>query len=191
MRVMAAPVLTFMPETIVAGTTLKYLRTLSYFPANDGWTLKLSLAGLSLYSASASGADHQVTIAFGGDTGTGLWEPGTYDWSEIVEKAGEKYVVASGTLVVIAHPSSIPADQARPFWEQVKEKAEDLYLARLTQGSDVKEFEVAGRQFTLETLEDIERVIAIADRQISRLRSGQRFSTPVVIRPRYWPWQTS
>lgn len=179
-----------MPDAITAGTTLKYQRVLTDYKASDGWALKLQLAGCAELASTAAGDDHLITIPAKGGTGlnTSALHAGTYAWVEIVEKAGERWEVGSGYLTVIAAPSSLPTEESSPFWEQVKVKAEELYLARLTQGSDVKSFEVAGRQFVLETLEDIQKVLDVANAKLAALRSGRRFSVPVTMIPATLPW---
>jgi hypothetical protein len=90
---------TALPDSFAAGTTVKYTRTVSDYPATAGWTLKLLLAGPSTLSvtAAASGGDFAVTITAAQSTALAA---GVYRWAEEVSKAGEVYRVADGTLSV-------------------------------------------------------------------------------------------
>lgn len=91
--------LTALPDSIPAGTTVKYTRTVSDYPATAGWTLKLLLAGEATLAVTAapSGGDYAVTLTA---AQTAALPAGVYRWAEEVSKAGEVYRVASGTVSV-------------------------------------------------------------------------------------------
>ena len=57
--------LSALPESFAAGTTVKYRKRFSDYPARAGWTLKLHLASASVLAktAAADGDDFVVTIA--------------------------------------------------------------------------------------------------------------------------------
>src|SRR5512139_1557081 len=93
--------LSALPESFAAGTTVKYRRRLSDYPASAGWTLKLHLAGASVLAktATADGDDFLVTIE-ATDT-EGDFAAGLYKWVERVSNAGgEVYEVGRGTVTV-------------------------------------------------------------------------------------------
>lgn len=63
---MTASIPTTEPTIITPGDTIKWVRALADYPANDSWVLTYELVN-SAYrytvTAAASGADHLVTIA--------------------------------------------------------------------------------------------------------------------------------
>ena len=91
--------LTALPETIAAGTTVAYTKTVADYPATDGWTLTLEIAGEKLLSveADANGGDYDVTISA---EQSATLTAGTYYFAEKVEKAGEVHRVGSGRVTV-------------------------------------------------------------------------------------------
>lgn len=99
---MTYPVPTAVPATLRAGDTVTWRRSLSYFPASDGWTLSYVLvkSGSQItINASADGADHVVEVPL---ATTAAWSPGTYTWQERATKAGKTYTNAVGVLQILA-----------------------------------------------------------------------------------------
>lgn len=97
---MAPPVPSREPETLVAGDTAKWQRSLADYPASAGWVLNYTLVNAAqrhTFSASASGDDHLVTVPAATTAG---WAAGTYKWRAQASKAGEVFTVGDGTLVV-------------------------------------------------------------------------------------------
>ena len=91
--------LTALPDSFPAGTTVKYTRAVSDYPATSGWTLKLILAGPSALTvtAAASGGDYAVTVTA---AQSAALLAGIYRWAEEVNKAGDVYRVGDGTVSV-------------------------------------------------------------------------------------------
>jgi len=99
---MTYPVPTAVPATLRAGDTVTWRRSLSYFPASDGWVLTYVLvkSGSQItITASADGADHVVEVPL---ATTAAWSPGTYTWQERATKAGKTYTNAVGVLQILA-----------------------------------------------------------------------------------------
>ncbi len=98
---MTHPIPTAVPATLRAGDTATWRRTLSDYPASDGWTLAYVLVKPSkqiAFSATADGCSHLVEVA----TGTTIaWPPGTYTWQERVSQAGKTYTTATGSLNIL------------------------------------------------------------------------------------------
>ena len=98
---MSHPIPTAVPATLRVGDTATWRRTLSDYPANDGWTLAYVLVKTGVQiaiSASADGASHLVEVA---TATTGAWTAGTYAWQERVTKSGKTYTTAKlGRMVV-------------------------------------------------------------------------------------------
>lgn len=91
--------LTALPESFPAGTTVKYTRTVPEYPASSGWQLRLILAAEATLTviATASGGDYAVTITA---AQTAALPAGVYKWAEEVNKSGEVYPVARGTVTI-------------------------------------------------------------------------------------------
>lgn len=88
------------PLSAVAGDTIKWSKSLSDFSAADAWVLKYRLINSAAHydiTASASGADHLVTVAA---SVSALWAAGDYKWVSWAEKGTERFTVASGVLTV-------------------------------------------------------------------------------------------
>ena len=98
---MAAPIPTTEPDTLIAGDTAKWLKTLDDYRPTDGWSLSyilLNATGKITITSSASGTDHMVNVSA---STTVSWPAGSYAWSAKVTHAnGEAYTVASGTITV-------------------------------------------------------------------------------------------
>ena len=140
---------TALPESFAAGTTVKYTRTLTDYPANGGWTLTLYLAGATVLSVAAtpSGADHAVTLT-PAQTAT-LATAGVYRWTERVNNATEKYDVASGTVYVTQNIATAAAGDLQTFEEKALAIVEAALLANV--GSDIVTYQIHGRAVTRET----------------------------------------
>jgi hypothetical protein len=98
---MSADIPTNEPDALRAGDTWKWTRSLDDYPASSGWTLKYRAKNASTgfeIVASASGADHAVSVAA---STTANITAGSYTWIAWVEGGtSEKYEVDSGTWTV-------------------------------------------------------------------------------------------
>ena len=130
--------LTELPEAFAAGTTVKYSRTLPDYPANAGWTLRLLLAGANVLAVTATpnGADYLITITA---EQSGTLAAGTYKCAEEVSKAGETYIVASGTVIVEPNLAAALAGQHQSKNERLLELVDTLLAGRV-----VKDLEAYG-----------------------------------------------
>ena len=103
---MAYPVPTAVPAIMRAGDTVTWKRSLSDYPASDGWSLSYALVrdGVQIIiSSAASGTDHLVAVPV---ATSNTWSPGVYHWLERVTKGAEAYTIASGTTEIIANLSA-------------------------------------------------------------------------------------
>lgn len=130
-----ATTLTAIPSSISAGTTVKYTRTVSDYPANQGWTLAVVLAGVNWITATvaASGADFAVSIL---STDTAKLAPGVYQWTERVTKAGESYDVGSGSVNVTMNLFTAAAGDAQSANEKLLVVVEAAIQKRATADMD-------------------------------------------------------
>lgn len=97
---MAAEVPTTEPRYLTAGDTWTWERSLSDYPAGDGWVLTYALVSTSALitlTASADGDDHLIEIAA---TTTAGYSAGDYDWQSYVTLGTERFNVERGTVTV-------------------------------------------------------------------------------------------
>lgn len=88
------------PSRVTAGDTIAWLKTLADYPASAGWVLAYTLinaSGKITITASASGADHAVSVSAATSAG---WTPGTYTWSAAASRSGERHTVGQGSIIV-------------------------------------------------------------------------------------------
>ena len=131
---MAAPIPSSEPTTLVAGDTSPWTKSLSDYPATDGWALTYAFrlqqgSGKLDLTATPSGSDYAVVIPA---ASSALMVPGIWVWSAYVTKAAERYQVDYGTLVVTPNLATISQqvdlrshakiayDNALVAWESVK-----------------------------------------------------------------------
>jgi hypothetical protein len=90
------------PTKITAGTSVSWAVSLADFPATEGWTLTYTLvsSGEQLQAVSApDGAAHLFEIPY---TTTYDWPAGTYAWQAHVARDAERYLIASGSVEIVA-----------------------------------------------------------------------------------------
>jgi hypothetical protein len=161
--------LTALPEAFAAGTTVKYTRSFSDYPASAGWTAKLHLAGVTVLTveSDADGASFVFTLAA---TATADLKPGNHLWREIVEKAGEKFIAASGMVRVEPDVEAATAGSLQG-WEEAQLAVVEAALAgRLT--SDMESYQIAGRA-----------IVKIPASELLKLRNQLRAAVNAQSRP--------
>jgi hypothetical protein len=119
---MSAPVPTTEPQTIVAGDTLTFTKTVANFTPADGWALNYSLQGKTLAgswsgspitfsSSTNTGTTWTVLVA---KTTTATYAPGDYRFTAYVTGgSSERYTVGTGDISVLPDPSAaVPTSHA-------------------------------------------------------------------------------
>lgn len=161
-----------LPESFAAGTTVKYLRNVSDYPASSGWTLRLYLAGAGVANilAVASGADFLVTITA---VTTAALPAGLYQCTERVTKAGETFVVGSGQVVVTPDLSAAAPGALVTSIELQLEQVSALITTRLANpGAEIAAYSIAGRSVERMSLEDLQRLQSQLSYAVNRARAG-------------------
>lgn len=158
-----------MPESFAAGTTVKLLRELSDYPADDGWTYALHLRGVGTLDAvgSASGSAFAVTLAAADTDGLAA---GTYRWTERVAKAGEKYDAATGLVVVTLDMAAAAAGAGQSHAERVLALIEAAIEGRIPNG--MESYQIQGRSVSKIPLMDLERLRGIYAARVARQKNG-------------------
>lgn len=102
---MAATIPTTEPDSIVAGDSAIWTKTLSDYPATDGWTLTYTIqtadgGEFQSFTTGTSGASFAVNVMA---AITATWVPGKYDASaKVTSLSGEVHTVWQGQLTVKA-----------------------------------------------------------------------------------------
>lgn len=151
---MAASIPSTEPTVIHAGDTIPWTKTVPDYPSTDGWTLSYSLrlqngSGSVDATATPSGQDYTVTIPA---ATTAPMTPGTWVWAAYVTKALERYLVGSGTLLVLQNIAKIDAqvDLRSPA-----RKAYDNALAAWATFATAKMVVLNGRTYTARDAADL------------------------------------
>lgn len=140
---------------LIAGDSLDYTVAVDGYSAVDGWILKDSLRGPSSIdlTASASGSAFHIQAD---STTTATWLPGNYNWVRTVSKSGQRYTVASGTLVIKADLTQAPAGyDGRSLAAKALSDAETaLATFRATRGR-TKKYTIGSRSMEFESVGEI------------------------------------
>jgi hypothetical protein len=90
------------PAQLRAGETLQFIKSLTDYPATDGWVINYSFRGQSPtkidFSSTASDKDHSVTVPF---ATTAEWMPGCYLGTGTVTDGTTAKVIFTGELKIL------------------------------------------------------------------------------------------
>lgn len=138
----AEPEITAFPSSLTAGTSLRFQRSYSSYPASSGWTYNFYLAGASVLTVAgvASAADFIITLA---PSDTAGFAPGTYRYTEIVSKDSVKVEMGRGILVIEMNLATATAGTAQTHEEKTLSIIEAALSGRLTK--DIESYQIAGR----------------------------------------------
>ena len=126
---MAAETPTHEPEKLIAGTTWKWEKTLSDYPASE-WTLTYYLRKNGATATSFTGtADEDSFLVTVAASTTSSYAAGVYDFIGVVSKAAEKFIVFDGVLKVLTNPASASAyDHSKKLQKTFDSRAISLNL---------------------------------------------------------------
>ncbi len=136
-----------MQAQIRVGDTLEFTTSLTDYPASAGWVLTYRLVPRASGTAitivgTASGDDHRTSAAA---STTALWTAGEYSWAGYVDKAGEHYVVDSGTVTLLPNMATATSYDSRSPARQALD-AINAALATYAEKAHVVEYEIGGRR---------------------------------------------
>ena len=151
-----------LPERFDAGTTVKYNKSFSSYPANGAspWTLKLHVAGIHK-DGVANGSSFDVTLDAADTAGLAS---GTYSWAEVVTRGAEIYTAAEGFVVIDPNPITATAAQSRDPKEALLDTYEAARDALIT--GKVASYQIGDRAVTYQDLEFIQKTIDRLKREI-------------------------
>lgn len=139
---MGSEFLSYIPALITAGTTVKFQRSFADYPASDGWSYTFYLTGPTNLNVTAQVVNgvFEVTLSA---TNTASLTAGTYRYSGIVDKGGEKFEAERGVLEVQMDYTTATAGAAQTHEEKTLSVIEAALSGRLT--SDLESYQIAGR----------------------------------------------
>lgn len=131
-----------MPASITAGTTVKFRRLFTDYPAGGGWSYTFALAGPASLSKVGTPNGDSFEVALTSVETAGL-SPGGYKYSERVSKAGEVFEVGRGVLDVQLDIAAAQGNSAMSHAEQTLLVIEAALEGRLPSGMET--YQIAGR----------------------------------------------
>lgn len=141
---MPAPIPTTEPQSITAGDTAAWTKSLSDYPASSAWVLSyvfINAIHKITVTSSASGDDHAVSASA---STTAAWVPGTYSWHATVTKGAERYTVGMGQISIRANLAAATLLDTRTAARKALDAA-DLALANYGAKAYLQAYEIAGR----------------------------------------------
>ncbi len=152
---MSAPIPSIEPTVVTAGDTISWQKSLPDYPADGGWVLSYALlgsAGKIAINASASGADHLVSISATTSAG---YVAGVYAWQSYVTHATSGRVsVGSGSITVNANYAAISAaTDTRSHAKKVLDAIEAIIEGRASSGD--QELTIDGTRLVKMTVEQL------------------------------------
>lgn len=177
-----------MLERLIVGDTLNYATTVVGYSAADAWVLKYRLIPRGSGSAieitcTADGELHRAQVSA---ATTSAWATGTYTWASWVEKAGEKYSVANGSIVLLADPRTATSTYDLRTDAQIALDQAKAALKAWT--PTTKRYSIAGRDMEFNSASEIIGLIAYWESEVAKetnaiaLASGQRSRRQVFVR---------
>ena len=172
--------LSALPESFAAGTTVKYRKRFSDYPASSGWTLRLHVAGASVLAktAAADGDDFIVTI--GAEDTTSAFASGLYKWVERVSNVdGEVYEVASGTVTVLPNLADATEGSEQEWLERAIVALKAHIEGRLPTG--MESYQIAGRAVSRIPVKEAVDLLTTLESRLARLKNPDFVTRPVLV----------
>ena len=174
--------LTALPQSFPAGTTVEYTKTPTDYPASDGWTLTLYLAGASVTSveAVADGDSFVVTISATKTLATSGFQPGLYKWIERVSKAAEVFELDAGIVTILEDLSTAAGGDAQNWIERAVVALRAHIEGRLPAGMET--YSIAGRSVAKMPIKEAVDLLSTLESRLARLRDPSSITRTVLAR---------
>jgi hypothetical protein len=172
--------LTALPEEFSAGTTVRYRKRFTDYPASAGWTLTLYLGGPSARAktAAADEDDFVVTLA-ASDTG-GDFVPGSYQAVERVSnEAGDVYQVDARRTNITPNLAEATDGSSQDWLERAIPVLRAHIEGRLPAG--LESYQVAGRVVSKMPIKDADDLLCRYESRLARLRNPDATIRPILM----------
>lgn len=163
-------------QRLIAGDSLVFTTSVPDYLPTAGYALTYRLvrrdaAGTAItFSATVSGDLFAVNVP---PATTATWTPGTYTWAAYAAKAGERYTVAQGELVIEADPATITApydnrSHARKVLDAIQAVLENRASA------DQQQVSIAGRTLVRTPIADLLKLRAVYTAEVRAEEAATR-----------------
>lgn len=168
---MALDALTAFPNEFTAGDTLLIERSLTNYPASDGWTLKYSLVASDgstnasiVLTSTESGDEHHFTVA---KATTAAYPAGKYKLTEYAESTTERIQLSVRFVSILPNPATATGTSAS-FAAQVLKNLRDAYKALTAGGLKTSSASVNGKSYSRSNLIELRDDIAYWQNVVNR-----------------------
>jgi hypothetical protein len=180
-----------MQSTLIAGDSLKLLKSSSDYPASAGWTMKLRLvpriAGPAavVITAGAQGDDYLLQAP---GSVTKDWAAGQYSWARWVENVGgDAHTLDQGQLTILPDPRTATAgtDTRSQAAKALESALQALATFRESKGLK-RRFKIGEREMEFTATEEILREIRFWQRRVDdeEIAAGRKSRRAGVIKAR-------
>jgi hypothetical protein len=142
------------PRLIHAGDTLRFVRSVPDYPANEGWSLAyllISAAQRYVFNATADGEGYAVAVPA---ADTAKWVSGDYKLIVRVSKGDEVHTIFEARATVA--PDVTAAADLRTHEEKMLDAITSVLEGKAT--SDVQEYTVGGRSLKKIPFADLKKL---------------------------------
>lgn len=141
------------PQTIYAGDSVTWQKSLADYPASAGWSLRYDLGGPATIqiNSSADGDAHLTDIPAATTTN---WGAGTYSWALRAINGSQRITIATGILEIKADPAD--GSEQRPHCKIMLDAIEALLEGKATK--DQQEYKYKDMSLVRLPFDDLLRV---------------------------------
>jgi hypothetical protein len=164
------------PAQIRAGDTIKWRKSLSEYPASDGWVLSYRLinaAGKINIIATTDVGSHLVSVPAATSAD---YAAGDYTWVSSVELDGERHTLEQGTIKVL--PDLAAQDAGLDIRSTAKKTLELMDAAMLARGSKAwtESYTINGRDIKFRSMEDFMAMRSRLQREVKAEENAERIA---------------
>lgn len=172
--------LTALPTSFTGGTTIEYSKSVSDYPASDGWTLTLYLAGVDVkeIEAEADGDAYVVTIA--ASVTAAPFRAGVYEYLERVEKAGVVHEVSSGMVEITPNIAEAAAGDRQSYLERSIIVLRQYIEHQLEAGN--QSYAIAGRAVTKIPIAEAIKILHSYEAELAHQKNPTSLTRSVLVR---------
>ena len=179
--------LTALPESFAAGTTVTYRKQLTDYPASDGWSFTLYLAGAQVAQVAAAADDDDFVVTVGATITDGI-TAGLYKYAERVSKDGAVYEVESGVVTILPDLTKATDTSEQEWIEKAVAALRAHIEGRLPTG--MESYSIAGRAVSRMPLAEALEWLDKLEARLSRMKSPGSMSDTVFIEFPKPGWET-
>jgi hypothetical protein len=184
---MAPPIPTIEPDSVRLGDTWQWQKTLSDYPANQGWGLTYYFRkGDAQFSIACTIAtDGMSFLAYVAPGTSGAYRPGRYQWQARVANGTDSYVILDGQLRVDPDPAAAGGQDPRSRARKIIEELEKASLRRAAGRIHVV---IDGQAVQFDTQADLIRALSywrgVLESEVNKYRISQGLGSLRTIRAR-------